>query len=429
MRGYFEPQPEGMCSTFYATFFLSKVNGLLVYIHAARDCVANLRCHISVARLGSPLYTPGTVFNEREAIFGAVDKVYEAIRQLIERKRPKAVAIIEGCTSLTINEDLMSVAEQLSEETGVPVIVVKAGYNCRAEYMGAGEALKSLIDLMDAQEGAEATRFNILGYATLHGRVHMSEILKPMKLNSAIVSSEGSPIDQIIRAPLAGVNIPLHVFAEEALKEIMRRFGIPYVDVLPYGTAPTRLAVERVSDVTGVKVDTRFDRWEHEVEKLKDKLSGRKVLIASSLGREVNLASIAVSLGMETVVFTSYAPPLARENVSFIEENGGEFHQERSVYETIKRVSGEEFDFVIGNWIMGSLAIDMGAWFFSRISIANMDMPGFLGVIKSGRDFVRKLDGKVRRFRDFMRRFNLVCDPFLEYKFEGDGIGEPELVF
>ena len=423
MREYFEPHSEGLCPSFYAAYTITKIRDAIPYLHAAKDCTLNLRCHISVAMLGKPLYTPGTTFCEEDSIFGGLTKIEHALRDIITKREPKLLAVILGCGPLTINDNVEPLLEQLAYEyPHVKFISIKAGFNTKYEVEGAGEALKSLTKIMNNTVNRRENSFNLIGFTNFDGRKYFERTLKPLKINSTIVRNEGTNIDEIERALKAKINIPTHIFSELPLKEMYESFAVPYVNVLPYGEDPFKRVIQEVEETTGVKVRSKLNLWENKIKRFKEKLRGKRALIAASLGREINLACSCIALGLETVVYTCFLPNIADENIKYVRENGGEIYVERSVYETLMKGLDEDFDFIIGDWIFAPLALRKGAWFLSRISIATCDSPGYLGMLRLGEILTKRINSPARKWKTLAEKYRLFFDRiFGDNNWEGDG--------
>jgi len=423
VREYFEPHSEGLCPSFYAAYIITKIKNAIPYLHAAKDCTLNLRCHISVAMLGKPLYTPGTTFCEEDSIFGGLTKVESALRDIIAKRNPKLLAVILGCGPLTINDVVDPLLEQLSYEyPHVKFISIKAGFNTRYEVEGAGEALKSLTKITNNNDNCKNS-FNLIGFINFDGRKYLEKTLKPLKINSTIVRNEGTDVDEIESVSKAKINIPTHIFSELPLKEMYENFAIPYVNILPYGEDPFKQTICEIEENFHVKVRSKLNPWGNKIKRYKEKLEGKRVLIAASLGREINIACSCISLGLETTVYTCFLPEIASGNVRYVVENGGEINMEKSVYETLRKGLEEDFDFIIGDWIFAPLALKKGAWFLSRISIATCDNPGYLGILRLGEILTRRINNPAKKWRRLAEKYNLFFDRILENdSWEGDGV-------
>src|SRR5512135_3055885 len=81
-----------------------------------------------------------THLNEMDVIFGAENKLYQALVELIDRHQPNAAFVYSTCIVGIIGDDLESVCRRVSREKGIPVLPVQSeGFkgNKRAGYHAA----------------------------------------------------------------------------------------------------------------------------------------------------------------------------------------------------------------------------------------------------------------------------------------------------
>jgi len=124
----------GTCSSFCATLQLSLIQDAVVINHAPAGCAGDFpmfnlynrygQGKRSLNRTSSRLIT--TNLSEHDTIFGATEKVLEAIHKAYRTYHPRAIFVTASCTSGIIGEDLESVIESAEEELGIPI----ASVNC-----------------------------------------------------------------------------------------------------------------------------------------------------------------------------------------------------------------------------------------------------------------------------------------------------------
>ena len=79
-----------------------------------------------------------TDLQEMDVIFGAENKLYKALVELIDRHQPKAAFVYSTCIVGLIGDDLEAVCKKVSQEKGIPVLPVQSeGFkgNKRAGYL------------------------------------------------------------------------------------------------------------------------------------------------------------------------------------------------------------------------------------------------------------------------------------------------------
>ena len=112
---------------------LCYVDGAVVIYHSPRACAHIARrmdtssfCRLikdapEETRLRSiPLLSSD--LTDEEAVFGGEERLRRAVRYAYEKYNPKAVFIANSCVSGVIGDDTDAVAEEMTEELGMPVI-------------------------------------------------------------------------------------------------------------------------------------------------------------------------------------------------------------------------------------------------------------------------------------------------------------------
>src|SRR3990172_6635378 len=67
-----------------------------------------------------------TDLQERDVIFGAEEKLYKALVELIDRHQPKAAFVYSTCIVGIIGDDLEAVCKRVEREKSIPVIPVQS---------------------------------------------------------------------------------------------------------------------------------------------------------------------------------------------------------------------------------------------------------------------------------------------------------------
>jgi nitrogenase molybdenum-iron protein alpha chain len=119
------------CNSSNAFCQLSMIHDVAVINHAPVGCAGEFYQYNFVYRSGQrmrqmPKTVQGRYFNtnltEKDTIFGAAEKLRDMVRTVYERVRPKAIFITTSCASGIIGDNVEQVAEEMTEETGIPVV-------------------------------------------------------------------------------------------------------------------------------------------------------------------------------------------------------------------------------------------------------------------------------------------------------------------
>lgn len=199
-----------------------------------------------------------TDLREKDVIFGAENKLYKAVCELIKQYRPPAVFVYATCAVGIIGDDIKAVCRVAEKETGCLVIPVQSeGFrgNKREGYKAACHAL---LDLIGRDYGPGFTknsgyRINILGEFNVAGDLwEVSRALSEMGIAiNASVTGDGR-VERIANAHNAQLNL---VQCSGSLAYLARqmeiRYEIPFIQVSFFGP-------EDFSDVL-IKVADFFD--------------------------------------------------------------------------------------------------------------------------------------------------------------------------
>ncbi|MDO4535493.1 MAG: nitrogenase component 1 [Clostridium perfringens] len=168
------------------------------------------------------------VMKEKDVVFGAYDKVKEAIKYIIDMEAPSGIMVVTTCVPELIGEDYKAL-ELEDNDFEVPIFVVKTEhYKCNSHIPGMTRALSSLSKIMEKSESLDGV--NILGHR--QSGIHNTELInilidKNIDINVVIPSK--CDIETIKRAPKAKLNIVTDMVALELAKDMEKRFNTPYI--------------------------------------------------------------------------------------------------------------------------------------------------------------------------------------------------------
>ena len=180
-----------------------------------------------------------TDLQEKDVIFGAEEKLYRALVELIDSHPPKAAFVYSTCIVGIIGDDLKAVCGRVRKEKGLPVIPVQSegfkgnkreGYNaaCKAMFQLVGTGDTSRISLLSV---------NILGDFNLAGEIWIiRDYFKRMGIETVANITGDGRVDDIRRAHGAALNVVQCSGATMDLAKMMQeKFGIPFMRVSYFG--------------------------------------------------------------------------------------------------------------------------------------------------------------------------------------------------
>ena len=200
----------GTCSSFCATLQLSLIQDAVVINHAPAGCAGDFPMFNLYNRYGqgkrqlprknARLLT--TNLNEQDTIFGATQKLREAIDKAYRSFQPKAIFVTASCTSGIIGEDLDSTLEEAESELGIPVISVNCeGFRSQVWATGWDAAYNAI--LRKIVQPAKTRRPEQVNIITFIGEDYFSELLRPLGLVPNLVVPFTS-VEQLAKLSEAG---------------------------------------------------------------------------------------------------------------------------------------------------------------------------------------------------------------------------------
>ncbi|MBR4744154.1 MAG: AAA family ATPase [Oscillospiraceae bacterium] len=299
----------------------------------------------------SPNFTC-TEMGHTEAVFGGTEKLRSAVEEALAG-RPGAVVVVTSCVSGIIGDDAAGMEDLSTPET--PVIVLKTDGDVSGDYMAGIEmCLHGLAErLVDREADVRPLSVNLIGETGVANDLDVNygiirDLLEQMGI-SVNCRFLGGATTAEVRGLLAA---PLNVLASDSednrrLKEWLEQtYGCSFFGkCLPVGFRETKEFLEAVGDRFGCREKTEpvilreQRRYEAEIEELRPRLKGKRILMTTINANMDWLMDAAEDAGMEFVwvgVLNYLGTELcvtSRPDRCPIEEIGGRVPAEREIAE------------------------------------------------------------------------------------------------
>jgi nitrogenase molybdenum-iron protein alpha chain len=110
-----------------------------------------------------------TNLEEKDTIFGSTQKLEDTIREVYKRVHPNAIFITTSCASGIIGDDVEGVANNLSEELGIPVVACFCeGFRSKIWTTGFDSAYHSIIRKIVKPPQKKTNKVNIVNFFCSH---------------------------------------------------------------------------------------------------------------------------------------------------------------------------------------------------------------------------------------------------------------------
>lgn len=355
-----------------------------------------------------------TQMNEQDALLGGEERLQAAIREVVERFRPGMIGVIGTCTSAINGDDIEGICQSLEEEMGIPIMGFPAsGFRHRTWNLGSEESFNRLIDRMRPATPEEVNRgsINFINFPVLPRHwieiLHLLPYLQRLGIRlNAHVPASSTFAEFLERFPRAELNVMRctgvgMILAEYAEKQL----GIPYLRIpKPVSLAYTERFLRELAAFFGRQeaaealIREERERIGPRLERVRAKLSGKRIAITCGSGKNIALAQLATELGMEVVYLSPWkVDPLYHELLEEWTEQSGqdpEVMAEGSVYEHEAILSRLRPDLFVG------IAEEIP--FVARLGIPALEfmylpaqLCGFEGVVQVGEWLVQGLANRL----------------------------------
>jgi nitrogenase molybdenum-cofactor synthesis protein NifE len=371
-----------------------------------------------------------TDLGEKDVIFGGVNKLRAAVKEIYYRHHPSLIFIYSTCLVGIIGDDVDSVCREAEKLYGVRVINVKAPGFAGHKAMGyrlACEAIMKAIAYPDdsAELGSINTipgSINILGDYNLAGEAWIIEnLFRQIGLTVLTTFTGDSNYQKLKRSTAASLNVVQCAGSMMYLaRSLEERFGIPFIRASFFGLTDTCASLMKVADLIGGQevrekatalCQSETIRVKSELEPYLPLLKGKKAAIFVGGGfKAISLMRQFRELGMETVlVGTQTGTAEDYEVISELADPGTVILDDAnpSELESFMRIKGA--DILVGGVKERPLAYKLGLAFCDHNHERKAPLAGFSGVINFTKELNLSINSPV--WKNIRGR-----SPFLEDK-------------
>ncbi|MDD1676089.1 MAG: nitrogenase component 1 [Methanomicrobiales archaeon] len=366
--------PRGTCRLFGAIKALGTLQRCVILVHGPKGCVYHIN-YILGMRGDRPSRVYSTCLDEKDVIFGAEDRLREAIEELDQCHAPDLIAVLSCCASSIIGEDVDAAVQAAS--TRAKVIGI-AGGGFEGDFrQGYSETLRSLVkDLAMSTGSIDSRTVNLVG--VLRSGPDLRElvaILDRMGIAVIAVLTAGASRDQIERMGSAALNIVLcEPSGRQAAELLKERFGTPYlVADLPIGREATKRFCRTIGDALGIPVENGPAGEASPRPDIR-----RRVTIIGGPTRAIAMTAFLRELGMEPVLIVLDFDGGTIERLRTLTDS--EILVEPDQETIIQKLRENRADLVMGGMLERSLALMLGIDFYDMMHGSEKTL-GFEGAL------------------------------------------------
>lgn len=266
---------------------LGEIDGLGIVVHGARGCAGAL-----AARTDRPWAI--TNLDQRDTILGADGVLARTLRQLHRRHRPWAIVVVATPVVAINNDDIQAVAEEVSDELGIPVIELRTdGFRSRVAATGLDIAALAIAALVSPGGERRGHLVNLLALKQGPGLMSLAGQLIALGVGVNVVPAHASQ-GAIGRAALAAASVAVFDDELDVLgSDLERLHGVPFLRLPPpIGSAATDRFVAEIAEFVALPAPPRSNS-----DPRIDVLAGRSVIVALPPSQSFGVADLVTTFG------------------------------------------------------------------------------------------------------------------------------------
>ncbi len=302
------------CSSGNAFCQLSGIRGIAVINHAPIGCAGDFQRFDFINRVGLEEFGItdykdrfyNTDFREKNTVFGGMEKLRKAIREVYEREHPKAIFITTSCASGIIGDDVDAVASELSDELEIPVTPCYCeGFRSKLWTSGFDAAFHAVLKGIVKPPRKKTNKVNVINF---WGSRIFDDLLEELgyQANYIVPYATYEELEYISEAAATiQVCSTLGSYLGAGLEQLC---GVPEIRFAPaFGIQGTDIWMRELGRVLGREeqietiIERRHREIEPELEKYREKLRGKKVYVTAGAAYGHSLTALLKELGMELV--------------------------------------------------------------------------------------------------------------------------------
>lgn len=307
------------CSQGCAETVTYLIRDAAVVVHSPIGCCSNaslynIQCDVVTKQRGLETQAANIIctnITEEDTIYGAAEKLREAVREAKRRFHPSAVFVHSSCAAGIIGENIESEANLLEKELGIPIVPVYCeGFKSRIWTTGFDAAFHGILrKIVKSPKQKQTDLVNIFNFV---GDDTFSSLLEKLELRANYLVPLAD-IETISRMSEAACTAHIcETLATYIASELEKQYGVPEVKApAPFGVKWTDEWLRAVAGYTNKEdlveqvIQEEHNRIRPALEEIKAKLKGIRVYIFAGDSYAHSLANMATDLGLELMGVTT----------------------------------------------------------------------------------------------------------------------------
>jgi nitrogenase molybdenum-iron protein alpha chain len=313
------------CMNGCAQGYLSAIDDALVITHGPIGCSADFMGANNARKWGEfaqgrahrDIMLFSTGMTEKETVFGGIEKLRDTARAAFRIKKPAAIFICSTCVSAIIGEDINTLAAELAEEFGIPVVPLSCeGFKSKIWASGFDAAFHALLYGIVKPPEQKTNTINVINFRGSAGP-ELTELFAYLDMKPRLVAGFQT-IAELSRMSEAAATVSicgtLGTYLGNSLEQ---RYGVPYVKAIqPHGISGFEEWLRILGRV--IHKEEAVERYITEKRQgtldalapLVEKLKGKRALLGMGPSFAFNFARVLGEIGIEPLeIFAWHLDP------------------------------------------------------------------------------------------------------------------------
>jgi nitrogenase molybdenum-iron protein alpha chain len=302
------------CMNGCAQGYLGAIDDAAIVTHAPIGCAADFMGSNNARKWGEfaqgrphveqSLYC--TNMNERDTVFGAIEKLRETVLDAYRTKHPKAIFVSNACVSAITGEDIETLSAERTESLGIPVVAVPCE-GCKTKIWASGfdaafHALLTGVCKASTERSNYINVINFRGSAT----AELNELFEYLGFKPRLVAGFQT-IEELSKMSDAAATVSICGTLGSYLGNgLEQQYGVPYVKALqPHGIVGFEdwlqhlgVALHR-EDRVAEYIKTRKPLYMPKIEALRKKLEGTRAVVGMGPSFAFNFSRVLEEIGIK----------------------------------------------------------------------------------------------------------------------------------
>jgi len=308
-----------MCANGCVAGNLCSIRDAAVILHGPSGCSnigngSNIVGRQAAARINKTYeaFVYGDDMDERDTVFGAIEGLRRLVQEVIEKRKPKALFIINSCASAVIGEDINSLVGELKEEYDIPIGNVNCeGFKSRVWFSGVDAADHIILKTLVKPPKVKRNVVNFINFFESE-RKYLESLFEKLgvTIEFLYVNTCVEELEHLAEArATVAICSTLGTYLGHALEQ---QYGVPFLKTInPMGMKGFEAWFTGLANILGKEevaktvIEEEREKYLPRINEIKKKTTGLRAVLAMGAGYSYEMARVLQELGIEILWMSS----------------------------------------------------------------------------------------------------------------------------